>query len=192
MRISIISPIGVRLRCIFDVFIFFQILGNKAIFSPIDIAEHAETNDAGDPEQIFSTEESIADRSHRIVHKQRSIDECGTNRPNEDRALGSVLAIEDARGNLTDEINDQLAAAQMTDDTNTPMDSLVYDFDSIPTVENKDCDYLKLVLGFKRTLVLPDVFFASETPICYCALCVSCARSSILKGLSHFNRRVHG
>lgn len=35
----------------------------------------------------------------------------------------------------------------------------------------KDCDYMKLVVDFKRTLVLPDVFFSCEHPVCYCGSC---------------------
>lgn len=84
-----------------------------------------------------------------------------------------------------DNVTGHLSNVQLSD-TATPLDSLTVDFDSIPTVENKDCEYLKLVLGFKQTLVLPDVFFAYDMPICYCLLCVSSTRSSILKG-----RRYH-
>lgn len=131
-----------------------------------------ETNEAGEPEQIFSTEESISDRSNRSANRQRSSEEIETHRSNDELAIGSLITTNDeARSNATDD--------QPND--STPIDSL--NLDSIPTVENKDCEYLKLVLGFKRTLVLPDVFFAYETPICYCASCVSCARSSILTGL---------
>lgn len=144
---------------------------------------NTETNDAGEPEQIFSTEESIPSRSHRSAHRLRMTDFGDATRPNEELPLDNAdNSMDDARTNTTDELNDQMAAVHLTDDSATPIDSLVYDCDSIPTIENKDCEYLKLVLDFKRTLVLPDVFFAYETPICYCALCVSCARSAILKG----------
>uniref|UniRef100_A0A182QPD3 NHR domain-containing protein n=1 Tax=Anopheles farauti TaxID=69004 RepID=A0A182QPD3_9DIPT len=40
-----------------------------------------------------------------------------------------------------------------------------------PVVENRDCDYLKLVMSFKRTLMLPDAFFADEPCACYCTAC---------------------
>uniref|UniRef100_A0A182N2Z3 NHR domain-containing protein n=1 Tax=Anopheles dirus TaxID=7168 RepID=A0A182N2Z3_9DIPT len=40
-----------------------------------------------------------------------------------------------------------------------------------PLVENRDCDYLKLVMSFKRTLMLPDAFFADEPCACYCTAC---------------------
>lgn len=62
--------------------------------------------------------------------------------------------------------------------------SLQCDQESIPSIENKDCEYLKLVMGFKRTLVLPDVFFSYEIPVCYCPLCVSYSSSdhSCVKG----------
>uniref|UniRef100_A0A182NZX9 NHR domain-containing protein n=1 Tax=Anopheles epiroticus TaxID=199890 RepID=A0A182NZX9_9DIPT len=41
-----------------------------------------------------------------------------------------------------------------------------------PVVENRDCDYLKLVMSFKRTLMLPDAFFVDEPCACYCAGCL--------------------
>lgn len=37
------------------------------------------------------------------------------------------------------------------------------------------CDYLKLVIGFKRTLMLPDVFFTSDPPQCFCEHCIGAA-----------------
>uniref|UniRef100_A0A4Y0BHW5 NHR domain-containing protein n=1 Tax=Anopheles funestus TaxID=62324 RepID=A0A4Y0BHW5_ANOFN len=40
-----------------------------------------------------------------------------------------------------------------------------------PPVENRDCDYLKLVMSFKRTLMLPDAFFVDEPCACYCTTC---------------------
>uniref|UniRef100_A0A182SMY1 Uncharacterized protein n=1 Tax=Anopheles maculatus TaxID=74869 RepID=A0A182SMY1_9DIPT len=40
-----------------------------------------------------------------------------------------------------------------------------------PVVENRDCDYLKLVMSFKRTLMLPDAFFVDEPCACYCTSC---------------------
>ncbi|XP_050081126.1 neuralized-like protein 4 [Anopheles maculipalpis] len=40
-----------------------------------------------------------------------------------------------------------------------------------PAVENRDCDYLKLVMSFKRTLMLPDAFFVDEPCACYCTSC---------------------
>lgn len=33
---------------------------------------------------------------------------------------------------------------------------------------SKPCEYLKLVVGFKRTLMLPDVFFTPDAPQCFC------------------------
>lgn len=32
----------------------------------------------------------------------------------------------------------------------------------------KPCEYLQLVIGFKRTLMLPEVFFTPDQPQCYC------------------------
>lgn len=72
-------------------------------------------------------------------------------------------------------------------DANSQPSSLQCDQESIPSIENKDCEYLKLVMGFKRTLVLPDVFFSYELPICYCPLCVSsCSDHTSVKGLLGF------
>ncbi len=40
------------------------------------------------------------------------------------------------------------------------------------STENKDCDYLKLLIGFKRTLMLPDVYFIPNClPTCFCENC---------------------
>lgn len=36
-----------------------------------------------------------------------------------------------------------------------------------------DCEYLKLVSGFKRTLVIPDAFFLNVMPLCYCSGCLA-------------------
>lgn len=57
--------------------------------------------------------------------------------------------------------------------------SITSDFESIPSLENKDCEYLKLVMAFKRTLVLPDVFFSYDMAICYCTACLSSGRNLI-------------
>ncbi|XP_053680569.1 neuralized-like protein 4 [Anopheles nili] len=40
------------------------------------------------------------------------------------------------------------------------------------SVENRDCDYRKLVMSFKRTLMLPDAFFADDPCACYCSACL--------------------
>lgn len=60
--------------------------------------------------------------------------------------------------------------------------SITSEFESIPCTENKDCEYLKLVMTFKRTLVLPDVFFAYDMAICYCPQCLSNSGRSSLEG----------
>lgn len=60
--------------------------------------------------------------------------------------------------------------------------SIQSDFESIPCIENKDCEYLKLVIGFKRTLVLPDVFFTYDIPVCYCVLCLTGSGKNSLEG----------
>lgn len=41
------------------------------------------------------------------------------------------------------------------------------------TFSTKNCNYMKLVNEFKRTLVLPDAYFSCEHPICYCTTCTS-------------------
>lgn len=44
------------------------------------------------------------------------------------------------------------------------------DHNSLP--ENKDCANIKLMIGFKRTLMLPDVYFVADSlPICFCDQC---------------------
>lgn len=59
--------------------------------------------------------------------------------------------------------------------------SITSEYESIPSLENKDCEYLKLVMAFKRTLVLPDVFFSYDMAVCYCAACLSSGRN-LLEG----------
>ncbi|XP_037052050.1 neuralized-like protein 4 isoform X2 [Bradysia coprophila] len=59
-------------------------------------------------------------------------------------------------------------------------------FSSLPAISTKDCDYLKLVMGFQRTLVIPDAFFVSDTPICYCRKCVTSESTSVLTGWIRF------
>ncbi|XP_058464925.1 neuralized-like protein 4 [Malaya genurostris] len=56
----------------------------------------------------------------------------------------------------------------------------------LSVVENKDCDYLKLVMGFKRTLMLPDVFFAGDVFSCFCEGCAPALQGSLLKGWVRF------
>lgn len=60
------------------------------------------------------------------------------------------------------------------------------DFESIPNIEIKDCEYLKLVCTFKTTLVLPDIFFQSNfPPLCFCHHCLgSCSYPQISSKLS--------
>lgn len=81
------------------------------------------------------------------------------------------------------------AAAMREIDSSIQPNSLQCDQEII---ENKDCEYLKLVMGFKRTLVLPDVFFSYEMPVCYCPACVSSSRidHSCVKGRFQFDSAV--
>lgn len=54
------------------------------------------------------------------------------------------------------------------------------------TVRNDDCEFLKLLLGFKRTLMIPDIYFMPNSlPTCFCE---SCAKpNSPLKGWVRFS-----
>ncbi|XP_029731807.1 neuralized-like protein 4 [Aedes albopictus] len=56
----------------------------------------------------------------------------------------------------------------------------------LSVVENKDCDYLKLVMGFKRTLMLPEVFFAGDSFSCFCEGCAPALQNSMVKGWVRF------
>ena len=53
------------------------------------------------------------------------------------------------------------------------------------SIRNDDCDYLKLLIGFKRTLMIPDIYFLPNSlPSCFCE---SCAKpNSPLKGWVRF------
>lgn len=59
------------------------------------------------------------------------------------------------------------------------------EIEETPTVRNDDCDYLKLLIGFKRTLTIPDIYFlANSLPTCFCE---SCSKpNSPLKGWVRF------
>lgn len=85
--------------------------------------------------------------------------------------------------------NNAVAAVNNADKSNEQQPkSISSEYESIPNIENKDCEYLKLVMSFKRTLVLPDVFFSYDIPVCYCVLCLSnCDRNSLEgKTFNHF------
>lgn len=139
---------------------------------------HLETNEAGEPEQIFSTEQSMSNSQKSVI--KSSVDKDENNKL--DQAMCSTSNLNENSIQPIINITDRLADVQLNGFT-SPLDCLTHtDFDSIPSVEKKDCKYLKLVLGFKQTLVLPDVFFACDIPICYCSHCMSSTSSSILKG----------
>lgn len=65
--------------------------------------------------------------------------------------------------------------------------SLIMDLESIhcsvagETVQRDTCEVYKLICGFKRTLVLPEEFFAHEIPVCFCASC----SVNLVKGSRH-------
>lgn len=53
------------------------------------------------------------------------------------------------------------------------------------SIRNDDCDFLKLLLGFKRTLMIPDNYFLPNSlPTCFCESC--CKPNSPLKGWVRF------
>lgn len=69
-------------------------------------------------------------------------------------------------------------------DIESAIKSITSTFDSMVTIEKKDCEYSKLVISFKRTLVLPDIFFSFDTPACYCILCSSSTKEkNTLEGI---------
>lgn len=104
--------------------------------------------------------------------------------------FSSIMSITSATATSSVQ-NDSLASHEI-DSCSLPS-SLQCDQESIPCIENKDCDYLKLVMGFKRTLVLPDVFFSYEMPVCYCPLCVSSSSSdhSCIMGQFQFISKIN-
>jgi hypothetical protein len=51
------------------------------------------------------------------------------------------------------------------------------------SVTNEDCDYMRLLMNFKRTLMLPDIYFLSSSS-CFCESC--CKPNSLLKGWVKF------
>jgi hypothetical protein len=54
------------------------------------------------------------------------------------------------------------------------------------TIRNDDCDYLKLLIGFKRTLMIPDIYFLPNSlPTCFCESC--CKPNSLLKNWVRFS-----
>lgn len=53
------------------------------------------------------------------------------------------------------------------------------------SIRNDDCDFLKLLIGFKRTLMIPDIYFLPNSlPTCFCESC--CKPNSPLKGWVRF------
>uniref|UniRef100_A0A336MFI2 CSON000929 protein n=1 Tax=Culicoides sonorensis TaxID=179676 RepID=A0A336MFI2_CULSO len=74
--------------------------------------------------------------------------------------------------------------------------SLMSNMSSMMQLNAAPCDYLKLVIGFKRTLMLPEVFFTSDPPQCFCETCTG-ASSAVnpLKNWTRFiinQQAVHG
>lgn len=74
--------------------------------------------------------------------------------------------------------------------------SLMSSASSMVAVTTAPCDYLKLVMGFKRTLMLPEVFFTSDAPQCFCETCIGASAAvNPLKNWTRFiinQQAVHG
>lgn len=70
----------------------------------------------------------------------------------------------------------------------TSSSSLILDLESIhcsiggESSQRDACDFYKLICGFKKTLVLPDEFFAHEVPVCFCP---ACSAGLVVKGSRH-------
>lgn len=82
--------------------------------------------------------------------------------------------------------NESIAAQQMhlnnVDNSNNNNEALE---EACSEVRNEDCEYLKLLIGFKRTLMLPDSYFLPNSlPTCFCESC--CKPNSTLKGWVRF------
>lgn len=80
--------------------------------------------------------------------------------------------------------NESIAAQQMNNNqmSNNNIEQLD---EACGEVRNDDCDYLKLLIGFKRTLMLPDSYFIPNSlPTCFCESC--CKPNSPLKGWVRF------
>lgn len=65
--------------------------------------------------------------------------------------------------------------------------SLILDLESIhgsiagEVAQRDSCDFYRLICGFKKTLVLPDAFFAHEVPVCFCTAC----SGNLIRGTRH-------
>lgn len=74
--------------------------------------------------------------------------------------------------------------------------SLISNASSMAPVTSAPCDYLKLVMGFKRTLMLPEVFFTADAPQCFCETCIGGSASlNPLRNWTRFiinQQAVHG
>lgn len=88
--------------------------------------------------------------------------------------------------------NESIAAQQHLHQINNNSSSNIINNNNNETAEeacsetrNEDCDYLKLLIGFKRTLMLPDSYFMPNSlPTCFCESC--CKPNSPLKGWVRF------
>lgn len=76
--------------------------------------------------------------------------------------------------------NESIHSQQQHQTNNEPITFLGF------SESNRDCEYLKLLIGFKRTLMLPDIYFlANALPTCFCENCCSIGNIP-LKGWCRF------
>lgn len=124
----------------------------------------------GGQDSIENNEEILVDEFQSIVSIPSSNLSLPLNNLNQNALQeDNMTSIESSRQNVTDNSLD------------------ASDYDSIPGgIENKDCEYMKLVSKFKKTLVLPDAFFASDLPCCYCETCTKGGRIYPIKGWVRF------
>lgn len=81
--------------------------------------------------------------------------------------------------------NESIAAQQHLHQINNNSNNETVEEANSCEARNEDCEYLKLLIGFKRTLMLPDSYFMPNSlPTCFCESC--CKPNSPLKGWVRF------
>lgn len=138
------------------------------------------------PSQATNNESNTFNNNDEIVAAHSLSNPNGTNPTGNDNniELFNSMANSPSTNNAVqlDNLSGHLSLIDISDTNETDSNAMLSDYDSIPNIENKDCEYLKLLIGFKRTLVLPDVFFSYDIPVCYCTLCGSNNGKNLLKG----------
>lgn len=122
--------------------------------------------------QMYALESEI---ESLLLHETRGVMEENEEVPEESAAQLDA--------NVDGDDHQQSSNSQLTRGTNSlPLgaanSSLIADLESIhgslcsgEVAPRDSCDFYRLICGFKKTLVLPDEFFAHEAPICFCASC---------------------